>query len=81
MKDSVTIKLDLTKKRYNLLTEANKLVKDNHDAMFCYNDINCRWNVKWRNKRRDGSFLNPLKILRNYLGTLIKKFFLIYSFC
>lgn len=42
MKDSVTIKLDLTKKRYNLLTEANKLVKDNHDAMFCYNDINCR---------------------------------------
>ena len=44
MKDGVTTKVDLAKKRYNLLTVANKLVKDNDDAMCCYSDVNCRLN-------------------------------------
>ena len=31
----VTIKVDFTKRRSNLLTVANKLVKNNNDAMVC----------------------------------------------
>ena len=38
MKDGVTITADLTKRRYSLLTEVKKLVKDNNDATF-YSDI------------------------------------------
>ena len=38
MKDGVTITADLTKRRYSLLTEVKKLVKDN-DATFYNSDI------------------------------------------
>ena len=39
MKDGVTITADLTKRRYSLLTEVKKLVKDNNDATFYNSDI------------------------------------------
>ena len=41
MKSGVRVKLDLTKSRYTLLTDANKVVNQNLDIKFCYVDINC----------------------------------------
>ena len=41
MKSVVRVKLDLTKSRYTLLTDANKVVNQNLDIKFCYVDINC----------------------------------------
>ena len=41
MKPGVRVKLDLTKSRYTLLTDANKVVKQNPDIKFCYANINC----------------------------------------
>ena len=40
------VKLDLTKSKYTLLTDANKVVKQNSDIKFCYVDINCRLKIK-----------------------------------
>ena len=40
-------KLDLTKSKHTLLTDANKVVKQNPDINFCYTDINCRLKIKW----------------------------------
>ena len=38
MKPGVRVKL---KSRYTLLTDANKVVKQNPDIKFCYAEINC----------------------------------------
>ena len=40
-KPGVRVKLDLTKSRYTLLINADKVVKQNLDNKFCYADINC----------------------------------------
>ena len=40
------VKLDLTKSKYTLLADANKVVKQNSDIKFCYVDINCRLKIK-----------------------------------
>ena len=45
----VMVRLDLTKKRYALLSEAVKLVKENSEVKFVYADINCRLWVKFLN--------------------------------
>ena len=46
MKPGVRVKLDWTKSRYTLLTDANKVVKNNPDIEFCYADINCLLKIK-----------------------------------
>ena len=46
MKPGVRVKLDLTKSRYTLLNDANKVVKQNPDIKFYYADINCRLKIK-----------------------------------
>ena len=48
MKNNVRVKLDLTKKRYNLFMSANKFVANNDSVKFCYTDINCRPKIKWQ---------------------------------
>ena len=41
----VTLHLDVTKSRFDLLMKANKYVKDISSVDFEYFDINCRLNV------------------------------------
>ena len=40
------IRLALTKRRYLMLSEANKLASDNQNANFCYADLNCRSKIR-----------------------------------
>ena len=47
MKNNVRVKLDPTKKRYNLLVSANKFVTNINSVKFCYAGINCRPKIKW----------------------------------
>ena len=47
MKPGVRVKLDSTKSRYTLLTDANKVVKQNPDIKFCYAHINCLLKIKF----------------------------------
>ena len=64
MKDNIRVKLDLKKRRYNLIASSNKIVRNIESVKFCYIDINCRPQIK----RSDDSdnyrffhFLNELK--------------------
>ena len=47
MKCPVRVKIDLTKKRHNLLVSANKYISNIDSVKFCYADINCRLKIKW----------------------------------
>ena len=47
LKRGVTIKLDLTKSRYDLSKRANDHVKEVPPIKFCYANINCRLKVKF----------------------------------
>lgn len=47
MKNNVRVKLDLTKKRYNLLVSADKIVANINSVKFCYADMNCRPKIIW----------------------------------
>ena len=42
-----TISVDLTKRRYELLTKARGLIKDNDAIDFVFSDINCSLGVKF----------------------------------
>lgn len=57
-KNGVKVKLDLTKKRHNLLTEANKYCDGGNVVKFCYKDVNCRPKVKWADKNEEDTFLS-----------------------
>ena len=59
------IRLDLTKKRYLMLSEANKLASDNQNANFCYADLNCRLKIRL-NDNQEG-FFDTLEDLRDLL--------------
>ena len=60
MKPGVRVKLDLTKSRYTLLTDANKVVKQNPDIKFCYADINCRLKITWVDESIDDDFFSGM---------------------
>ena len=51
LKDGVTIHLDLTKSRLDLLMKANKYVKYISNVDFAHSDINCRLKVRFKNRR------------------------------
>ena len=68
MKPGVRVKLDLTKSRYTLLIDANKVVKQNPDIKFCYADINCRLKLKWVNESIDNKFFSNMDELQEILG-------------
>ena len=40
------IRLDFTKRRYLILSEANKLAQDKQNGNFCYADVNCRLKIR-----------------------------------
>ena len=51
LKGGVTVHLDLTMSRLDLLMKANKYVKDISNVDFAYSDINCRLKVRFKNRR------------------------------
>ena len=53
LKGGVTVHLDLTKSRMDLLMEANKHIKDISNVEFAYSDINCRLKVRFKNRREE----------------------------
>ena len=53
LKGGVTLHLDLTKSRLDLLMKANKYVKDISNVDFAYSDINCRLKVRFKNRREE----------------------------
>ena len=60
MKNNVPVKLDLTKKRYNLLVSANRFVANINSVKFCYVDINCRPKIKWSDDSLNDEFFYSL---------------------
>ena len=68
MKPGVTVKLYLTKSRYTLLIDANKVVKQNLDIKFCYADINCQLKIKWADESIDDKFFSSIDELQEILG-------------
>ena len=65
LKKGYKIRLDLTKKRYLMLSEANKLASDNQNANFCYADVNCSLKIRWNDNQED--FFDTLEDLRDLL--------------
>ena len=63
---SFTTSLDLTNRRYKLLSAARELVKDNADVRFAFADINCRLAVKMKDNSK--LFFDSEPELRNLLG-------------
>ena len=42
------VRLDLAKRRYNILKVGNEYIKSiGHTAKFCYADLNCRMKITW----------------------------------
>ena len=62
---SIKIRLDLAKKDYLMLSEANKLASDNQDASFCYAHANCRLKISWNDNQED--FFDTLEDLTDLL--------------
>ena len=56
----VKLRLDLTKSRYNLLSDANNHVKEIPTIRFCYVDVNCRLKVKLTGEDQDDVFFPPM---------------------
>ena len=63
MKD-VRVKLDLTKKRYNILKSARSIADEKQDVNYVFADINCRLKVVFKDGTseffKDVSELNDL---------------------
>ena len=68
MKQGVRVKLDLTKCRYTLLIDANKVVKQILDIKFCYADINCWLKIKCVDESIDDKFFSSMNELQEILG-------------
>ena len=64
-KKGYNIRLDLTKSRHLMLSEANKLAYDNQNANFCYAYVNCRLKIGWNDNQED--FFDTLEDLRDLL--------------
>ena len=64
-KKGYKIRLDFTKRRYLMPSEANKLASDNQNANFCYADVNCRLKIRWNDNQED--FFDTLEDLRDLL--------------
>ena len=64
-KKGYKIRFDLTKRRYLMLSEENKLASDNQNDNFCYADVNCRLKIRWNDNQED--FFDTLEDLRDLL--------------
>ena len=61
MKPGIRVKLNLTKSTYTLLTDANKVVKENLGIKFCYADIKCRLKIQWVDESVDDEFFSSME--------------------
>ena len=61
-----SIHLDFTKSRLSLLNEARKLIENNENIAFCYADINCRCELRFKNN--DELFFESLDVLKSKLS-------------
>ena len=62
---NVTVKIDLTKRRYEVLKKAINLVNGNNDVDYVITDVNCRLKVVFKDKR--SSFFNDIDDLKKLL--------------
>ena len=69
MKCPVRVKIDLTKKRHNLLVSANKYVSNIDSVKFCYADINCRLKIKWEDESINDTFFYSLTELKSHVNS------------
>ena len=60
------MKLDLTRKRYTILSDARVLVENNDNVDFVYSDINCRLKVRFKNKSE--FFFSDIKNLEDLVN-------------
>ena len=68
LRNGVKVRLDLTKRRHDLLSDASKLVANNNQVLFCFADINCRLKVKWADDSRGDNFFTTLDELESLLA-------------
>ena len=64
-KKGYKIRLDLTKRHYLMLSEANKLASDNQNASLFYGDVNCRLKMRWNDNQED--FCDTFEDLRDLM--------------
>ena len=68
---NVRVKIDLTKRRYEVLQKAINLVSGNIDVDYVFTDVNCRLKVVFKDKR--SSFFNDIddlkKLHKEYLNS------------
>ena len=64
---NVRIKVDLTKKRFTLLSSANEYVRNASLVKFCYANINCRLQIKWRDNIRVDNFFKNMEDLKRLI--------------
>ena len=69
MKCPVRVKIDLTKKRHNLLVSANKYVSNIDSVKFCYADINCRLKIKWEDESMNDTFFHSLTEMKSHVNS------------
>ena len=53
------------KKRYNLITSANKIAQNIESVKFCYIGVNCRPKIKWSVDSVNDDFFHSLNELRS----------------
>ena len=73
----VWIKLDLTKKRYNILRSTRSIVDENQDVNYVFADINCRLKIVFKDGTSD--FFEDITELNERIENAIM-FFSFYLF-
>ena len=68
LKKGVRVHLDLSKRRYKLLQDANNLVKDNREVEFSYSEITWRLKVKWNDNSLQDNFVSSINKLEDLLS-------------
>ena len=59
---NIRVKIDLTKRQYEVLKKAINLVNGNNDVDYVFTDVNCRLNVVFKDRR--SSFFNDIDNLK-----------------
>ena len=74
----VWIKLDLTKKRYNILRSTRSIVDENQDVNYVFADINCRLKIVFKDGTSD--FFEDITELNERIENVIMFFFFLSFF-
>ena len=68
MMSPLRLKIDLTKKRHNLLVSENKYDSNINSLKFCYADIKCRLKIGWEDEAISDTFFYSLAELKNHIN-------------